>query len=69
MAVATLPVTLTIQRAVSETGIPRSNLYVLAARGEIDIVKTGRRSLVRGASLARYLDNLPAAQIRAGAGR
>jgi hypothetical protein len=63
MAAAILPVTLTIARAVSETGIPRSNLYVLAGRGAIDIRKSGRRSLVTGESLSRYLESLPSAQI------
>jgi hypothetical protein len=64
MVAASLPVTLTIARAVSETGIPRSNLYLLASRGVIDIRKSGRRSLVMGEGLLRYLDSLPPAPIR-----
>jgi len=55
---------LTIQRAVEETGIPRSSLYVLAGRGDIDIKKSGRRSLILGSSLARYIASLPPAPIR-----
>lgn len=63
-----LPISLTIQRAVVETGIPRSSLYVLASRGEIEIRKLGKRSLVMGESLTRYLEGLPKAILRVGVG-
>jgi hypothetical protein len=51
MPVQILPITMTIQRAAAETGIPRSNLYELWRRGEIEIRKSGRRSLVTGESM------------------
>jgi excisionase family DNA binding protein len=64
MPVQILPITMTIQRAAAETGIPRSNLYELWRRGEIEIRKSGRRSLVTGESMTRYLENLPIAEKR-----
>jgi hypothetical protein len=61
MSAPSLPITMTIQRATAETGIPRSNLYLLWRKGEIDIRKSGRKSLVTGESLMRYLQALPTA--------
>lgn len=59
MPATALPMTLTVQRAVAETGISRSRLYELAGRGEIEIKKNGRQALITGESLCRYIASLP----------
>jgi hypothetical protein len=40
-------------------GLSRSQLYKLSARGEIDILKIGKRAVVRRSDIERLLDKAP----------
>jgi excisionase family DNA binding protein len=51
-----------------QTGISRSEIYRLLARGKLKAVKSGRSTLVLMASVREYLDSLPLATFRARAG-
>ena len=57
---------LTIEDAVKTSGLARSRLYILLAEGKIEARKAGRRTLIVGDSLRRYLESLPLAQIGTG---
>ena len=50
------PIALRVPEACRYLGIGRSTLYVLIARGEIEIVKLGSSTLVLTASLRRLID-------------
>ena len=54
----------TVQLVMSQTGIPRTTLYMLASEGKIDCRKLGRRTMITDESLTRYLTSLPPAPIR-----
>ncbi len=58
------PKTMTLPNATEMSGLGRTHIYELAGRGEIDLVKSGSRTLVRVDSLLAYLDRLPKANIR-----
>ncbi len=45
-----------LPRFVTETGIPRSTVYDLIHRGEIDAIKIGRATFIQMESYARFLD-------------
>lgn len=47
------------------TGISRSEIYRLLAKGKLKGVKSGRSTLVLMASVTEYLDSLPPATYRA----
>ncbi len=49
-----------IPEACAGLGVGRSTLYELAARGEIEIVRVGRRALVPVASIESYVERLRA---------
>ena len=53
------PVLLRVNDACRCLGLGRSKLYELIARGEIEIVKVGTRTLVPMASLERFIRRLP----------
>jgi excisionase family DNA binding protein len=57
------PATLPIPAAVAYSGIGRTLLYELVARGCIRAVKAGRRTLLVTETIDRYLASLPDAQI------
>jgi excisionase family DNA binding protein len=40
-------------------GVSRSKLYELAHDGQLDFVKSGRKTLVTQVSIDRYVKNLP----------
>jgi hypothetical protein len=40
-------------------GLSRSRLYQLSARGEIEILKVGKRAVVRRSDIERLLDDAP----------
>jgi hypothetical protein len=40
-------------------GLSRSQLYKLSARGEIEILKIGKRAVVRRSDIERLLDTAP----------
>ena len=50
------PICVRIPVAVKLTGISRSTLYELIADGEIDVVKVGRSTFIRYASLKRLFE-------------
>lgn len=58
------PVTVTVPEAIRLSGLSRSGLYRLAASGDLALVKSGSRSLVRMDSLRAYLTKLPGASLR-----
>ncbi len=58
-----MPEMVPLPRAPAVFGLSRSNLYRLAASGEIRLVKAGSRTLVDAASVRTFLASLPAAQI------
>jgi excisionase family DNA binding protein len=49
-----------IPGAMKVLGISRSTLYELMARGELEVVKIGRRTLIPAESLERYVARLRA---------
>lgn len=51
-----------IPEAIAATGIPRSTLYELIRRGDIEIVKLGSRTLIPADSLLAWANGLRAAQ-------
>jgi len=59
------PATLSLRSASTYSGLGRSFLYELIARGQIDAVKAGRRTLLTTSSLDRFLASLPPAKIGA----
>lgn len=60
----TIPAAMDIRAAGQFSGLSRSRLYVLAGRGEIEMIKAGRRTLIKTKSLQDAIDRLPAAKIR-----
>jgi excisionase family DNA binding protein len=59
-----IPMTIGISGAVAMVGISRAQIYRLAAAGKINMVKSGRRSLIVVSTLIRYIQSLPRANIR-----
>jgi excisionase family DNA binding protein len=53
------PISVTICEACKLSGISRSYLYQVMARGEVRSIKAGRRRLVLVASLRAWLQSLP----------
>jgi hypothetical protein len=58
------PITVTFPQGERVSGFSRSKLYELAGAGDIDVIKSGRRSLIIFESLKRYIGRLPRAQIK-----
>lgn len=57
--------TLTIEDATRVSGLSRSRLYEILARGEIEARKAGKRTLIVAESLKSYVERLPPATFRA----
>ena len=53
---AVAPITMRIRDACQFTGLGRSTLYLLIARGEIEVVKVGAATLVTTESLRSLID-------------
>ncbi len=53
------PISVTIIEACKLSGISRSYLYQVMARGDVRSIKAGRRRLVLVASLRTWLQSLP----------
>lgn len=49
-----------VQHACETLGVGRTTLYDLAAKGEIEFVKIGRKTLVPADSIERYVERLKA---------
>jgi hypothetical protein len=64
-AVATEPLTVTIQEAQRLTGESRSSIYNHIAAGEYEARKSGERVLIIFDSIKRHLAGLPPANIKA----
>ncbi|MDE1882914.1 MAG: helix-turn-helix domain-containing protein [Rhodospirillales bacterium] len=62
---ATLPRFFRIPEAVAYSGVSRTALYLLMGNGILAARKSGRATLIDRESLDRYLDGLPAAEIKA----
>ena len=58
------PVAIGISDAVAMVGISRAQIYRLVGAGKINMVKSGRRSLIPVSSLIGYVQSLPDAKIR-----
>ena len=50
------PISVRISTAVKLTGISRSTLYELIGAGEIEVVKVGRSTFIKFASLKRLFE-------------
>ena len=61
---STIPMTIGISDAVAMVGISRAQIYRLVGKRQINMVKSGRRSLILVSSLIAYVQNLPDAVIR-----
>ena len=59
-----LPIAATISNVTRQTGISRSEIYRLLARGKLRAVKSGRSTLVLMESVVAHLANLPEATFR-----
>jgi excisionase family DNA binding protein len=60
------PALFRINDACRFIGLGRSKLYELIARGEIDVVKIGSRTLVPMASLQKFVRSLPSIRTTGG---
>jgi excisionase family DNA binding protein len=60
MTKKTEPAYLTIEDAISFSGIRRSKLYILMNEGSIRAVKLGKRVLIEAATLQNFMAELPA---------
>jgi hypothetical protein len=58
------PLAVSIADAVRLSGLSRSEIYRRGAAGDLDIVKSGGRSLVIVASIKDYIARLPRAVLR-----
>ena len=63
-AVGVEPLALPIKQAMAVTGLSRSAFYREAGRGNIELLKLGRTTLVCMASARAFLASLPRASIR-----
>ena len=61
-AVQVAPIAYTIRCAVMASGLSRSRIYELLARGVLKARKDGRKTLVLADSLAAYVGSLPPMQ-------
>lgn len=61
---STIPMTISISDAVAMVGISRAQIYRLVGARKINMVKSGRRSLIPVSSLIGYVQGLPDAKIR-----
>lgn len=59
-----VPEAVPLPKAPAIFGLSRSNLYRLAAAGQIRFLKVGSRTLVDAASVRNFLNGLPEAAIR-----
>jgi excisionase family DNA binding protein len=50
---------LTIDEARAESGLGRTTLYNAIRDGKLDAKKAGKRTLITGVSLKRFVDSLP----------
>ncbi|MDE0878314.1 MAG: helix-turn-helix domain-containing protein [Sphingomonas bacterium] len=50
------PITVTIEDAKKVTGLGRTKLYELIGNGSLDVVRIGRRTLVKTASIRALVD-------------
>ena len=50
------PISMRVNDACRYTGISRSTLYLLIAKGDVEIIKLGASTLVITDSLKRYVD-------------
>lgn len=55
---------MTVEDAIKISGLARSRIYILLAEGKLEARKAGRRTLIIGESLRRYIDELPPAHFR-----
>jgi len=62
------PIAATVRVVSQQTGISRSEIYRLLARGKLKAVKSGRSTLVLMASVNEHLASLPPATFRARVG-
>ncbi len=53
-----VPLTITVQDACRSTGLGRTTIYALIAAGKLEACKAGARTLIRTASLERYIGGL-----------
>lgn len=60
-----LPIAATIANVTHQTGLSRSEIYRLLARGKLKAVKSGRSTLVLMDSVIAHLASLPEATFRA----
>jgi hypothetical protein len=57
------PLAIPFSEAPKRVGLSRSELYRRAAKGEIIVLKCGRRSLIEYSSLKKLIASLPRAKI------
>lgn len=62
----TLPALIKMSQVRDLTGLPRSVVYDLVRRGELEIRKVGSRSYIPRASFEAFLARLPRARYRNG---
>jgi excisionase family DNA binding protein len=55
------PITVTITDAKKALGIGHTTIYRLIGQGKLDTLKMGRRTLIKTASIRRFVDTLEAA--------
>ena len=59
------PLLLTISQTTAALSLPRTTIYQLLGRGDIETVKIGRRTMVPRDSLHRFIAAQPSAKIAA----
>jgi hypothetical protein len=60
-----VPLAYTIDGAVKASGLKRTRIYELIGLGQLVAKKAGRCTIITADSLQRYIEDLPAANIRA----
>jgi hypothetical protein len=58
------PINVSIAEAVHISGLSRSEVYRRLGAGDLEAVKSGKRTLITMDSLRRHLGNLPKAKFR-----
>ena len=53
------PATLTVEQAAEMLGVSRNSAYAGVARGELPVIRVGKRLLIPRAALQRKLEGIP----------
>lgn len=58
LEISSLPLLVSVSDAPKFFGVSRSHVYRIAAQGRIDLVKMGRRTMVKTETMRAYIESL-----------